>query len=246
LSSAIVFTEDDIRNGSGLNQQVVGAAIDKLIAGGELRQFISDGKIYYIPDLVFERKSTELANVLDKYHLKYPLRPGISKEEIRSKHYKALNNKLFNALLALFEEQNIIKVSVETVARWGFQPGPKPEQKQVFEKINQRFLATAMQTPYWDEMSSEFKLDAVEAEEVLSFFINSGILVKLEDNIIVHRENLARARDTVIRFLKENKEISLGEARDLLKTSRKFALPIMDFFDKAKVTRRVEDKRVLY
>lgn len=245
-SSAIVFNEDDISNGLGLDRQVTGAAIEKLVARGELRLFTSDGKSYYIPDLVFGRKSTEMISALDRYHLKYPLRPGISKEEIRSKHFKILNNKLFNALLALFEEHNIIRVSVESIARWGFEPGPKPEQKQVFEKIRQRFLITDLLTPSWDEIISEFKLDAVDAEEVLNFFLNSGILVKLEDNVIIHSENLAGARETIVKFLKEKNEISLGEARDLLKTSRKFALPIMDYFDKEKVTRRVDDKRVLY
>lgn len=245
-SSAIVFTEDDIRNGLGLDQQAAGAAIEKLVARGELRHFMSDGKSYYIPDLVFGRKAAELTNALERYHLKYPLRMGISKEEIRSKHFKILNNKLFNALLALFEEQKVIRVSVESVARWGFEPGPQPEQKQLFEKIKQRFLAAEMLTPSWDEIISEFKLDAVEAEEVLNFFLNSGILVKLEENVIIHSENLAGARETIIRYLQEKNEIGLGEARDLLRTSRKFALPIMDYFDKEKVTRRVDDKRVLY
>ncbi|MDT3700596.1 MAG: selenocysteine-specific translation elongation factor [Thermincola sp.] len=245
-SQVIVFTEDDISSGSGLNPQVVGAAIKKLAGRGELRSFLSDGKSYYISDLVFERKSAELINALEKYHLKYPLRPGISKEEIRSKHFKSLNNKLFNALLVLFEEHKVIRVNDESVSSWGFKPGPKPEQEQVFEKIETRYLAAGMLTPGWDEISSEFKLDVVGAEEVLNFFINSGILIKLDANVIIHSQNLAGARENIIRFLQENKEIGLGEARDLLKTSRKFALPIMDYFDKEKVTRRVDDKRVLY
>lgn len=245
-SQVIVFTEDDISSGLGLNPQVVGAAIEKLAGRGELRSFLSDGRSYYLSALVFERKSAELTNALEKYHLKYPLRPGISKEEIRSKHFKSLNNKLFNALLVLFEENKVIRVSDESVSCWGFKPGPKPEQEQVFEKIKARYLAAGMLTPGWDELSYEFKLDAVGAEEVLNFFINSGILNKLDANVIIHSQNLAGARENIIRFLQENKEIGLGEARDLLKTSRKFALPIMDYFDKEKVTRRVDDKRVLY
>ena len=245
-SSAIVFTEEDVRSDLGLDQQVARAAIEKLVARGELRHFMSDGKSYYIPDLIFGRKAAELTNVLEKYHVKYQLRPGISKEEIRSKHFKILNNKLFNALLVLFEEQKVIKVSEESVAQWGFVPGPKQEQKQLFEKIGQRFLATEMLTPSWDEIISEFKLEAVEAEEIFNFFLNSGILIKLDDNVIIHSQNLAGARETIIKFLQEKNEIGLGEARDLLKTSRKFALPIMDYFDKEKATRRKEDKRVLY
>lgn len=245
-SPSVALTEDEVRKGLGLDPRLVRSAIELLTDHGEFKNFVSDGKVYYILDLVFTRKAAELAQMLDKYHLAFPLRSGVSKEEIRSKLFNSLNNKLFNAILGVFEKENVIKVSEENIARFGFEPGPKPEQQQVFEKIRQRYEASGLLTPGWDETAAEFRLNAGEAEEVLNYFINQGILVKLEDNVLIHRQSLENARDVIIKYLQENNEFSLGEARDLLKTSRKFALPIMNYFDKIKVTRRVDDKRVLY
>lgn len=245
-SPSVALTAEDIRKGLGLDSGLVQAAIEKLVGRGELRSFPSDGKVYYVLDLVFTRKADELVHLLEKYHQAFPLRAGISKEEIRSKHFKNLNNKLFNALLGLFAEQNVIKVSEENIARFRFEPGPKPAQKQVFEEIRQKYLDSGLLTPAWDEIAGQFHFDAAETEEVLNYFINQGILVKLEDNVLIHRQNLDRAREDVIKYLREKNELSLGEARDLFKTSRKYALPIMSYFDKTKVTRRVDDKRVLY
>lgn len=73
-----------------------------------------------------------------------------------------------------------------------------------------------------------------------------GYLVKINENIVFHRENYEKAKDILRNYLLENNEITLAEYRDLLDTSRKYVLPLLEHFDSIKLTKRVENKRTLY
>ncbi len=245
-SRQTVFTYEDIVRGLSLDKGITRTTVGKLVSGGLIRELFVDSKPNYILNAVYDQKSVELSGTLEKHHRAFPLRTGMSKEEIRSKHFPGLNNKLFNALMEMYGADGVIRVVGENIAIYGFEPGPLPNQRQMFQKIEETFLLSGLQTPGWEEINSEYKLNQANSEEILNYFINGQILVKLEDSILIHRKNLDKARDSVVRFLAENGQISLGEARDLLQTSRKFALPIMNYFDKEKVTRRTDDKRVLY
>lgn len=246
FSTQVAFTGEDFIRGLGMDADVFRKTMDEMVSEGQVRQFTSDSKPYYILSSLFDRKAVQLTKSLEDFHNQFPLRNGISKEETRSRNFTGLNSKLFNALMEIFEAEGIVRLSGESIARSGFEPRPRPEQEKLFDKIGTRFLEGGFQTPGWDEIITEFKLGPGNSDEILNYFLSAQVLVKLEDNVLLHRQNLEQAKEMVVRFLKENSEMSLGEARDLLKTSRKFALPIMNYLDKEKVTRRVDDKRVLY
>lgn len=242
----LLFTGAELVKGLGTDEDVAMSSLENLVALGDVRLLKSDSKTYYILSAVFEQKAGDLKNTLENYHRQYPLRPGISKEEIRSRHFSGLTSKLFNVLMELYQAEGIAAIVGENAALAGFSPAPGPALEKTFQAIEEKYVTGDYQTPGWDEITVQYKLSPAQAEEILGYFVNSSILVKLEDNVLVSRKNLDRAKELVMEFLRQNKEMSLGEARDLLKTSRKFALPIMSYLDQERITRRVDDKRVLY
>jgi selenocysteine-specific elongation factor len=74
---------------------------------------------------------------------------------------------------------------------------------------------------------------------------DEGRISRVNDSIYVDRDELERMRRELLAFLQEKKEITIAEFRDLVKTSRKYAVPLMEYFDTQKITQRVGDKRVL-
>jgi len=242
----LLFTGAELVKGLGTDENVAMSSLENLVALGDVRLLKSDSKTYYILSAVFDQKAGDLINTLENYHRQYPLRPGISKEEIRSRHFSGLTSKLFNVLMELYQAEGIAAIVGENAALAGFNPAPGPALEKTFQAIEEKYMTGDFQTPGWDEITVQFKLSPAQAEEILGYFVNSRILIKLEDNVLVSRKNLDRAKELVTEFLRQNKEMSLGEARDLLKTSRKFALPIMSYLDQERITRRVDDKRVLY
>ncbi len=245
-SKQLVFTGEELVRGLGMEEKAVANSIRNLIANGRVRGFTSDQKPYYLLESLYDRKAEELSAVLAGFHRAFPLRAGMPKEEVRSRHFAGLSSKVFSALADYYQENGLVRIVGENVSKPDFVPGPLPNQEQIFRKIEERFLADAFQNPGWDEIISEFSFNQEDSAEILNYFLNNRILIKLEDDVLLHRKNLDRARDLIVQFLKQNREIGLGEARDLFKTSRKFALPIMNYLDNWRVTRRVGDKRVLY
>ncbi|WP_418790456.1 selenocysteine-specific translation elongation factor [Phosphitispora sp. TUW77] len=245
-SGQAAYMQPDLKRGVGLDQLTTEEAIDKLISQSVLRQLAVENKIYYILNSSYSQKGDEIAATLEKYHSVYPLRQGISKEEIRSRHFPGINNKIFSALMDIYQADEIINIAGENIAKHGFQPLPQGEQVQVFKKIDEEYLSSGFQPPGWEDIKSRYKLNPAESEEILNYFINKKVLVKLEDSVLIHKANLEKGKNLLIKFLEDKGEITLGEARDLLNTSRKFTLPVLSYFDKEKLTRRIDDKRVPY
>lgn len=244
-SGQVVYSGEELRKSTGSDSEAFSGIIDTLLTSGQVKSFSGDNKTYYVLGTVYRQKAVEMETNLRKFHNTYSLRSGISKEEIRSRYFTGLNSKTFNFLLETYRQDGIIKVVGESAALFGFEPSPPPAQAEMFSKIEQTYLQSGYQTPGWDEIAAGFKLKPAE-EEILGFFTSRLILVKLEDGVLIHRNNLEKARENIESFLRDKGEMTLAEARDLLGTSRKFALPIMNFFDREKVTRRIDDKRVLY
>ncbi|MGB9904128.1 MAG: SelB C-terminal domain-containing protein, partial [Desulfotomaculales bacterium] len=78
----------------------------------------------------------------------------------------------------------------------------------------------------------------------LQYCLRNGTLVKVADDLYFHAGAIAGAKEMLLGYLAQKGEITVGEARDLWKTSRKFALPLLEYFDRLKVTKRIGDKRV--
>lgn len=88
-------------------------------------------------------------------------------------------------------------------------------------------------------------LKSDQAAEYQAFLLRTDKIIKIDDNIYFHIDGINKAKDAIAQYIKENEKISLGETRDVLKTSRKYALPLLLYLDRSRFTRRMGDDRVL-
>lgn len=98
--------------------------------------------------------------------------------------------------------------------------------------------------PAASDIISKSKLK-VDGKELVASLLDSGRLVQVADDIIFARSAFEEAKKRVITFIKENGSLTVGELRDLLNTSRRYALPLLEYLDAKRITRRVGDKRIL-
>lgn len=246
ITGKLLYQQEDLSAQTGLQKAEIEIALEDMAASETVRKIEMDGKRYYILETVFSDKENEIVEYLGRYHQEHPLRAGISKELIRGQFFKGLNNKLYNALLNLYQQEGRIQPAAENLRSKDFEPKPDVNQAGLFKQIEQDYVNTAFQTPFWEEIISKYKLGSDLAEDVLDYFVGKQVLVTLDEGVILHKTSIDKAKALVTAFLREKGEITLAEIRDLLNTSRRYALPITNYFDKQKITRRVEDKRVLY
>lgn len=226
----------------GLAEEELSKWLSRMKDTASVKAILVENREYYISAEQFAAWGRELEGLLKTHHSNYPLRSGMAKEEIRSKVFNSLNNKVYNALMRLYETEEMFTVTADNLALYGYKPVLTVEQENYIEGLGEKFKKAGFQPPAWREVAGAVS----DSEEILSYLLAQGILVKLDDNIYIHSMVFEKGRDKVVAYIQEKGEITLGEARDILDSSRKYVLPFLNRLDKDRVTRRVEDKRILY
>ncbi|TEB07074.1 Selenocysteine-specific elongation factor [Pelotomaculum schinkii] len=234
----------EIATGTGLKDEEIVEAASELVKEGRAKMISGDGKTYYVSSVIYQRWSAALAQLLETYHRDFPLREGYPREDLRSRKFQVLNSRVFQMLLLEMEKDGLLRVTPQAVALQGFAAGPSPQQEKLISRIKHELEEFAFLPPSWNGLSRSAGLDEVFAAELLQYMLRTGDLVKIAEELYFLKDVLASARQKVSQSLRDKGEITVAEVRDLLQTSRKFALPLLEYFDREKLTRRVGDKRL--
>jgi selenocysteine-specific elongation factor len=188
----------------------------------------------------------QLQTLLAQFHSKNPLKAGISKEEIKSKLFEAVKPRLYDSILDYYVQNNEIKLENQFVAKWDFEVAFTENQSKMKVFLLNKYSENQYNPPKFSDILVENKFDKNQIQMVYNALINMGYLVRLEDDIVFTKDAYDQAIQGVKKHIAEKGFIQLGEFRDLLGTSRKYAMALLDNFDQQKITKRVEDKRILY
>jgi len=238
-----IFTKAELVAETGMGEKEIKAALRELIQAHRVIMLTAEEENYYLAERVLSRWEQLISSELAQYHKKFPLRDGFPKEELRSRFFTGLNAKQFQALLNHLAQKNSINVLAHCIAAKGFQPQPAPAQKEKINRLENIFLSQPFQPPNWRDATRQAGLPE-EEQEILNYLLARGVLVKVSEGLYFHRQALHEAIKLVKDYIRANGRISLGETRDLLQTSRKYTLPLLEYMDREKITRRVEDMRV--
>lgn len=238
-----MFTFSELSIGTGISKEDASTALQELVNNGEAIAFESEGEKVFLSQKVLAKWDNKIMLTLTEYHEKYPLRIGYPKEEMRSRLFSELSSKQFQMLLNYLEKNNKLTGYAKSIFLSGYQPQPSPKQSEKINQLEKVFLANPFQPPSWGDAIKDVGIIR-DDQEYLNYLLTQGILVKVDDGIYFHNQAIQQAVDLIKEYLEQKSEISLGETRDLLKTSRKYALPLLGWFDREKITRRVGDVRV--
>ncbi|OPX89201.1 MAG: Selenocysteine-specific elongation factor [Pelotomaculum sp. PtaB.Bin104] len=212
---------------------------------GKVKLVPGDGKVYLISTEVYRRMAGELQQMLESYHHELPLREGYPKEELRSRKFPALNNKVFQLLLAALEKDRLLRCTAQVVANPTFVSGPSPEMNLIIEQIKKKLAEASFQPPKWSELTAATGLDKNASTELLRYLLRTGQLKKVVENLYLLDETITMASREVAGFFHQKGELTVSDLRDLLHTSRKYALPLLQYFDRERITWPLADNRRL-
>lgn len=190
----------------------------------------------------------QMAKILRDYHDQNPLQAGMRKDELRGKLLPGRENSLVDKVLALYEEDGVIRMDNQKVALADFEIVYSDADKALSDEIAKTFLDAAYMPPTLDEVMANYPKNAAAAKRVFDALMDTGVLVVVSpaQQMFFHRDIVDAAWGLVTGFVADNGgEITLAQFRDLIGASRKYALPILEYFDRQGMTRKVGDARVL-
>ncbi len=215
----------------------------------ELEKLLEQGIALKIEDVLIHREfmdnlAVEIATVLENWHKKYPLRPGMPKEEVRSRLLKQAKSRLFDSFLKRLEEEGILKVLEKDLALASYSVTLPEETQRAMDKVEAIFREAGYNTPTLEEAFEGAGQKAVDGE-IVNYLISTGTLVSFAEGLYYHRESYEKLKTLIVDHLNKTGAITVGDLRDLAGTSRKYAIPILEHMDALRITQRDGDKRIL-
>lgn len=193
---------------------------------------------------VLAQYASAMRDALSGFHAAHPLRPGMPREELRAAAGRGLESKVFASVLAQLQSAGEIAVCDASVRLPDFEPELTHAQQSAADALAQALLDAGLNVPDADEYLRATGLPQTEAKEILDLLVYRGTVVKIAEGMYLHASTIKQAESTMRRFLEENGKLTVSEFRDLTGTSRKYAVPLLEYFDSKRITRRVGDERV--
>ncbi|MGI5879974.1 MAG: selenocysteine-specific translation elongation factor [Syntrophomonadaceae bacterium] len=218
--------------------------------GSELDQLQEDEKILklqtgeYISARGINAIYQNLEDTLKAYHQRYPLRSGYSKEDLRSRLFPHLNSKIFNAILSVLENKELLVNRNNLVALSTHESSPGEKEQQIILRIMEEMNGNLFSPPGVEEIRDRIGVDETLFTEILSYLLTSGEIVKSSGDIYFTAQAIETGKSLLTEYFSREKELSLATTRDLFNTSRKYTVPLIEYYDKVRFTRRVGDIRI--
>jgi selenocysteine-specific elongation factor len=207
---------------------------------------IEQDKQRMVSSSVYAKLAEKLLSVLAAYHQRNPLKTGLPKEELRSLLYRRLDQRLFQFLLndllkkgEIAQDQAVIRLSDHKVSL-------KEDEKNLRRELEIFYRRADLAPPTIKEVMAKF--DAYPeglVKEVLALMVRNDVLAKVTEDLYFYKSAMESLKEKLIAHLLREKEIDTPGFKDMTGLSRKFSIPLLEYFDKTKITIRVGDKRIL-
>jgi selenocysteine-specific elongation factor len=225
----------DVLASAELDPEVGRQAINGLLKDGALLSLdgsANDSALIYTAT-GFSLLSDRLKDTLSAYHEESPLRPGMPREELRSR--LGIDSKVFDLAVAMWVQRNDAQESGAAIALPGHTPtldkSQLAESKAYVEALKRDRFAPAP--------------DAALGDDLLAHLESTGEIVRVGDGIAFSADAYAEMVERVSSEIRERGSITLAQVRDMFSTSRKYAQALLEHMDDKRITRRVGDERVL-
>jgi len=230
----------------GKNEEDIENKLQALIEDNIIIKLTALDKTIYIHKNFLKQKIEEIEKILTAYHVGNPLKAGMPKEEIKNKIFgKNIKQKIYDEILMLMENRNAVKVYEKSVCLYEFRVQYTMEQEKLKSSILAAYDTGRYNPPKYADLAINEK-DKKAFKMVFDSLMDNEELVKIAEDCIFTKEHYENSKAIVSNYIKENGSIAASSARGAFDTSRKFAVALLEHFDGIKLTKRVENDRILY
>jgi selenocysteine-specific elongation factor len=192
---------------------------------------------------VFSRSRESAIALLNTFHKTNPLVAGMGKEELREK--LGLRAPVLEAVLADLGRERRIEIAGEQVRLAGRGVELKDEEAKAKEQIEKAFADAGLKVPLMKEVLASLPVDKARAQKLVTLLLRDRVLIKLADELVFHRSALEQLRRLMAEQKATSPKMDVGRFKDLIGVTRKYAIPLLEYLDQQRVTRRVGDERII-
>ena len=237
----------DLQARTGLSTHILTPAIRSAIAAGTA--FGAAGR--YISAMAFDAQKQSAIDAIEAFHKQQPLAKGITRETLREIVFAYVPNEIFQAVIASLESAKKITTEGDAIKIARYEKVLSPEESLVFDKIRTIYRSRGLEVPKLDEAINETitgtSISSVQARKLIQVFLDSGEIVKVTDEFYFSGEAILELTAKLKNYADNSKDrlVEVSVFKELAGISRKYAIPLLEYFDRQKVTVRAGDKRLI-
>nr|WP_321464572.1 selenocysteine-specific translation elongation factor [uncultured Desulfobulbus sp.] len=239
------ITADELAARSGIFSKRLKKNLQRPISAGELLMVDSESqRLLAAP--VAEGLSQQILTIMEAFHRDNPLKSGIAKEEIRSQLKPMVDLRVLQTLLSNLGKKGEIEQTGAEVKLSGHEVKLQVDEQEMEQKIAGLYREAGLAPPILKDVLATFaEFPEKQIRQVIDLLIKKGELIKVSEVLFFHGPAIAQLQEDVVACIRNEGEIDAQRFKDLTGLTRKFSIPLLEYFDKIKLTIRIDNKRVL-
>ncbi|MBA3599707.1 MAG: selenocysteine-specific translation elongation factor [Acidobacteria bacterium] len=241
------LTFADLQARTGWRREILKRAIAENVE----KRAIIEAESFFVARTSFENLKAKTITAIENFHRREPLARGIPQATLREKIFAHFPTEIFKAVVSNLERENKIATEKDTVKLTAHNLELSGEEKLLREKLQKIYRTAKLEVPKLEDALTEAigntKSDKNHARKVFQLLLNSGELVKITDEFYFPKTEIER----LILKIQESaaktgdRLIDVSAFKLIAGVSRKYAIPLLEYFDREKITRRAGDKRLI-
>ena len=222
---------------TGWTKPVIETQLASAMLSGDVA--LAGGQFLHLPAL--EVLKARIVSAALEFHKKNPLVGGISKEELRAQ--VDVTPEVFEAVAAMLVRERKLEVIGDLARLPGHGVVMKDEEAESKKKIEDTFASAGLKVPALSEVMAGLKVDKVRAQKIVTLLLRDKVLIKVSDELVFHRSALEALLRQMAAYKVKSAKIDVAKFKELTDVTRKYAIPLLEYLDRERVTRRVGDAR---
>lgn len=219
--------------------------LEELLAKEAVYSLRADEHEFIVSSLATDHLQKKIDAELVLYHRRYPLRSGLPREELRSKVLPSANSRLFASLLLFLQNEAGYVLGSRTIASRDFAVEFVGKWARGREQTLDVLHTELFSPPLVDELALKLSLTLEEQKEIMEALSLRGEVVKVAEGLYFHPQALIRTRELIVAHFQGEEELTLATFRTMIDSSRKYALPLLEYCDQKRLTVRSGENRRL-
>jgi selenocysteine-specific elongation factor len=248
--SASVFAriQRHAQQGVTLTQLTSETGLEQVALDRSLADLLREKKIMRLRDLAmdaaaFRALTATLIKSVAEFHARNPLVAGIAKESLREQ--TGLSQVAFEAGLSFCVGERTLAITGELLHLPGRGVVMKDEEAESRRTIEHAFASAGLKVPALRDVLSSLKIDKTRAQKIMTLLLREKILIKVSDDLVFHQAALTELRKSLAAQRLISSRLDVARFKEITGVSRKYAIPLLEYLDRERVTKRVGDDRVI-
>jgi selenocysteine-specific elongation factor len=199
----------------------------------------------------FDRLSRTALDAVKLHHEREPLSRGLARETLRERHFAHAAPEVFRAVIARLEKDGALAVEKDVVRASEHGLELSPADTQLRDQIASAYEQAALAAPGLEQVlagAGVATAGRAHARKVLQLLLDAGTLVRVQGEMFFHSQSIENLKRLLREYAAQHEPerlIDVAKFKDLAGVSRKYAIPLLEYFDREHVTRRAGDKRII-